>query len=63
MLQLLQARWHEHVAEALLLVDHARPEGLKLQTALMRHRWQRARLEAVVYSEAFGLPPDSKAGV
>jgi hypothetical protein len=37
LLQLLQAQWEEHLAEALLLTNHPRVEGLQLQMSLMKH--------------------------
>jgi len=59
---LLQARWHEHLGEALMLVPHGRKEGLKLQKSLMEHRMKRAELEAALYAAALGLPSGSISG-
>jgi hypothetical protein len=50
--QLLQAQWLEHIAEAELLTDHSRKEGIQFQLALIKQRQERAQLEVDIYDHA-----------
>jgi hypothetical protein len=52
--QLLQAQWLEHMAEARLLADHSRKEGIQFQLALIKQRQERAQLEVDIYDDVLG---------
>jgi hypothetical protein len=52
MMKFLQARWHEHVAESHLLRPCGQREGQQQQLSLLKHRQERAELEASLYSAA-----------
>lgn len=54
LLQLLRARWEEHLAEGLLSTIHPRAEGLQLQMSLMNHRLKHTEQEAKIYSMVLG---------